>query len=165
MKFLIAMVLITVMLGAGCVGVIANGSTQQIQVTSVPPGANIRVDGVESNLITPSIVTLERDREHQIEVYAPAGKNTEEDSRHVFIEKKTDGGIVIADIIFTGLIGLIIDSGTGALYRLEPPSVDVYFDAVETSHTEQASTRGVSGALAAVGLCVLLVSFIAFTSS
>jgi hypothetical protein len=40
------------------------------------------------------------------------------------IQRTTDTGIIVADLLLTGLIGLAVDTG-GGMYKLEPAEVVV----------------------------------------
>lgn len=100
---------------AGC-GTIINGSTQQITIQSAPSGASVAVNGVR-NAETPAILSLSRKTGHALEIeldgYEPFQMN---------IERGTSGW-VWGNIVFGGLIGLVVDASTGGMYKLTPDQI------------------------------------------
>lgn len=124
---MIAMISLT-----GCIGVIANGSSQDITINSVPAGAIVRIDdGIAGN--TPMVADLGRAESHTVQVeldgYEPYT---------AVLSRSADGGIIIADIFLTGGLGLIIDLATGGLYKLSPDEIMATFENV--SMTEDSFT-------------------------
>lgn len=96
---------------------IMQGSQQPVAVSSTPAGAAISVDGQEMGT-TPATLRLSRKDSHvlslQLDGYMPYSMT---------LEKKTSGW-VWGNVVFGGLVGLVVDSSTGAMYRLTPGSVD-----------------------------------------
>ena len=91
----------------GC-GAILNSGTATV---TVPPGAT--VDGV------PGTVQVSQKRSHQVQL--PSGQRC-------VIESGVSGGYVVADILLTGLLGVIIDGVTAdwnTLHADECPGVSV----------------------------------------
>lgn len=118
MRILTILMAATVMLFAGCIGVITKGGSQPVTINSSPEGAVIMVDGVDSGE-TPLVLELDRAESHTVTV-TMAGY--EEESFR--IARKTDGGVILLDVLLTGGIGLLIDMGSGAMYNLEPDRID-----------------------------------------
>lgn len=113
---MIAMVSLT-----GCIGVIFNGSSQDITINSVPEGAMVRIDGgIAGN--TPLVVDLGRSESHTVQI-----DMDNYESYTTTLTRSADGGIIIADIFLTGGIGLLIDLATGGLYKLSPDEVTATF--------------------------------------
>lgn len=96
---------------------IMQGSTQKVAVNSTPVGATITVDG-QSMGTTPATLRLARKDKHVVRLdldgYAPY---------EMTLEKKTSGW-VWGNIMFGGVVGVVVDGSTGAMYRLTPTSVD-----------------------------------------
>lgn len=105
---------------AGC-GTIINGSTQDVNVASTPTGAIIRVNGVQ-NAQTPAMLALDRKSSHTIELdlngYEP----------YVMQLKRSTSGWVWGNIVFGGLIGLVVDASTGGMYKLNPEQVAIQLE-------------------------------------
>lgn len=103
----------------GC-GAIFNGTRQTIQATSAPDAATITTQPLTSEFTTPASLNLERKYNYTLtferEGYRPA---TFQIQRHM------QGGILALDILFTGLLGVIIDAATGAWYKLSPETAVV----------------------------------------
>jgi hypothetical protein len=96
---------------------IMHGSNQSVAFNSTPAGASISVDGTPMG-VTPAVLRLERKSEHTVRLdlagYAPFEMQL----------KKRLSGWVWGNIVFGGIIGVIVDGTTGAMYRLSPGEVD-----------------------------------------
>lgn len=101
-------------------GAIFNGTSQTITATSAPDQARITTEPNTGNYTTPASISFERKNSYTLtfarDGYKPATFQ---------IQKKLQGGIVVLDVLFTGLIGVIIDAATGAWYKLSPESAVV----------------------------------------
>jgi len=100
----------------GCATII-HGASQDIRVTSQPSGATVRVDGTATT--TPGVLKLERKRAYTL-MFEKQGYQPVE--VHL---KQTFDGWVWGNIIFGGIIGLVIDYAGGAAYKLTPSEVNV----------------------------------------
>lgn len=101
---------------SGC-ATIVHGRSQDVALASTPPGATVKIDGVQTT--TPGKVTLRRDQDYNA-TFEKEGYST----RQVKIEKEGSWWL-LGNIIFGGIIGLIIDLAAGGAYDLEPDSVDI----------------------------------------
>lgn len=101
----------------GCASMI-NGSTQNIPVSTDPPGALVRVDG-QGSFYTPTTLTLERKQPHTITI-SKEGYYQEQ----VSITQATSGAVA-GNILLGGLIGWGVDAMTGAQYNLLPDVIHV----------------------------------------
>jgi hypothetical protein len=103
------------MLFSGC-ATIVNGTTQKVAFTSEPPGATVTVDGVPIGN-TPTSIDLKRDSVHSV---------TFEKDGYVASEHTVIQGAswwFAGNILLGGIIGMMVDSSTGAMYNLTPDSV------------------------------------------
>ncbi|CAN5400346.1 hypothetical protein BH23BAC1_BH23BAC1_21270 [soil metagenome] len=95
---------------------IINGSRQPISISSSPSGAKITIDGIPT-AATPFIAKLKRRDYHFIKIemdgYLPS---------EILLARKVSGWIA-GNIVFGGLVGLILDVATGSMYRLTPEQV------------------------------------------
>ena len=103
----------------GC-GVIFGGTRENITATSAPDGARITMSPSAGSFTTPASMSLERKHNYTLtftkDGYEPATFQ---------INRSIRGGIVVLDVLFTGLLGVIIDAVTGGWYKLEPKSAVV----------------------------------------
>jgi hypothetical protein len=100
---------------------IMQGSQQPVAVSSTPAGAAITVDGKAMGT-TPATLLLARKESHVVSLlldgYLPY---------NMTLEKKTSGW-VWGNIVFGGVVGVVVDASTGAMYRLTPGNVDANMD-------------------------------------
>jgi hypothetical protein len=102
---------------AGCATIIS-GTTQDIGVTSVPPGAIVTADPGGMRVTTPAKITLHRKEApyhltFTLDGYQPYS---------VMISAETNGWI-FGNLIIGGLIGILIDSSSGAMNVLSPEAI------------------------------------------
>lgn len=96
---------------------IVSGSKQNVKFSSNPSVATIFIDEVEVGK-TPFEIKLARKSEHSVMVKLE-GYQTYQTK----LTKKFNGWYV-GNILFGGIIGLIIDPITGAMYNLSPGEID-----------------------------------------
>lgn len=96
---------------------IISGSKQKVNFRSNPAAASIFIDEVEVGK-TPFEIKLERKKEHHVMIKLD-GYQTYETN----LTKKFNAWY-IGNILFGGLIGIIIDPITGAIYNLSPDEVN-----------------------------------------
>jgi hypothetical protein len=99
---------------AGC-GALLHGSRQDIQVQSSVPGATVQTSPTSMTVNAPGTLSLERKNNYVLTFsapgYAPATVN---------VTNSIGTGTVIADVLLTGLIGVVVDGLTGSWYGLNP---------------------------------------------
>lgn len=100
----------------GCATIIHGGS-QEVSVASSPSGAKVEVDGQDAGE-TPVTKKLDRSGQHTITVDLDGYE-----SESVIVEKDLSGW-VWGNIVFGGLIGLVVDASTGGMYNLEPAQIN-----------------------------------------
>lgn len=114
---------------SSCATVIS-GTHQYVDISSEPAGATVLIDGKEAGR-TPLEYQLKRSSDHMVRLelagYAPY---------EIKIDK-TFNPWVIGNVIIGGVIGIVVDSVTGAVYRLTPDEIDAtlkrgYASAAET---------------------------------
>jgi len=96
-------------------GVIFHGTRQVIQANSSPSGAKIEVSPSKEEYTTPASMNLER-KNNCVLTFSKKGYT----SATFNIQKKLSAGPVVLDVLFTGLLGVIVDAATGAWYNLSP---------------------------------------------
>ena len=92
---------------------IMHGTSQQVGINSQPAGATVVVDSQTAGT-TPVAAKLARKRSHRITVTMPGYQQFE------MVTTRKTSGWVWGNIVFGGLIGLIVDASTGGLYDVRP---------------------------------------------
>jgi hypothetical protein len=115
-RILISLIVLISIVLTNC-ATIVNGTKQQVTFYSTPSKANVVVDGASVGM-TPMFLELTRKSDHfvkiQIDGYIPY---------EIKLTKKVDA-IIIGNILIGGLIGIIIDASTGAMYKLTPKDIN-----------------------------------------
>lgn len=117
MRVFTSILVCIVYLSTGC-AVISHGSKQTIPVQSSPNAVSVGISGM--SYTTPTTLELERKNEYVLS-FSKDGY----ESAQIQITKHLSGGYVAADILLTGLLGVVIDGITGAWYNLKPESITV----------------------------------------
>ena len=100
----------------GC-ATIVQGRSQDIPLASTPPGAMVKIDGVQTT--TPGKVTLRRDQSYNA-VFEKQGYPPQQAKL-----ESTASWWLLGNLIFGGLIGLVIDLAAGGGYKLVPAGIDM----------------------------------------
>jgi hypothetical protein len=120
MRFVLAAAL---MLVTSCASIV-HQTTQQIPVRSDPPGAAVTVAcgdvANDPKLVTPTVVTVHRKPEHCAITLSKDGF----DAKNVSLSRSMSGWY-LGNIVFGGIIGLIVDAANGAMYNRSPAAIDV----------------------------------------
>lgn len=93
-----------------------NSTTQRVNISSDPPGAQVAVDNMPAG-VTPTTIELKRKSQHTVKI-EKAGYLPQEET----ILQSTSGWLA-GDIIAGGLIGLGVDAASGGMYNLTPDSI------------------------------------------
>lgn len=98
----------------GC-ATIFHGSNEDISVQSSPAGAKVTTTPSTGTYTTPTELNLARKNSYVLDFTAP-GYSTASFN----IQNSISGGYVVADVLLTGLVGVVVDGLTGAWYNLSP---------------------------------------------
>ena len=112
-------VVLTGVLVSGCASII-HGSRQDVRVVSNPSGAVVRVNLNNTATTTPGILTLNRKEIGYVLTFEKQGYKPVEVSL-----RRTVDGWLFGNIIFGGVIGIVIDFASGSAYKLTPDEVEV----------------------------------------
>ena len=123
-RFILALVATSVILLASC-ATLSHGSSQEIQVASDPPGAQVLVDNDPVPYATPTTIMLNRRDDHVL-VFR---KNGYQDYRTSLT--RSTSGAVAGNLVVGGIVGAATDYSSGAAYTLS--SADLNGD-VLTAH-------------------------------
>jgi PEGA domain-containing protein len=113
--------LLSITLTPAC-GTIINGTSEDIDASSFPSGAEITLDGKPAG-VTPCQLTLERDENHFAEFRHP--KYPGQVLKINF--ERSFNGMTFTNVIFGGLIGAGVDAASGANYSFTPDPVHADF--------------------------------------
>ena len=113
------MTMLAAVLLTGC-GAIMHGARQNIDVQSSPVGAKVETSPATGTYTTPTTLNLERKNSYVLTFSSP-GYNPATFNLH----NGVGTGTVIADVLLTGLIGVVVDGMTGSWYGLEPETANV----------------------------------------
>lgn len=98
-------------------GTIMQGTTQQVGISSNPSDANVTING-QTYGKTPMIIDLKRKDSHMVKIELDGYQPYE-----TTLTRSTSGW-VWGNILFGGLIGLVVDSSAGGMYKLTPEQID-----------------------------------------
>jgi len=95
---------------------IVNGRTQPVTVMSEPPGAQVKIDNIPVGT-TPTTMELKRGDVHQVTI--------EKDGYVLDNEavSQSTSGWFAGNILLGGIVGMIVDYSTGAMYNLNPTNI------------------------------------------
>ncbi len=125
MKIKIITIGIFTLLMSSCAS-IAHGPTQIVDFSSQPSGATITIDGKEFGKTPQSIELRRKGREK-----GDKSKKQQYDVKislngfypyEIKIKREMDGWF-LGNLLFGGLIGIIVDASNGAMYKLSPDQV------------------------------------------
>lgn len=104
---------------SGC-GVIFGGTTKTITVASTPTEARLTTAPLTGSFTTPASLTLNRKTAYTLVVWKEGYQEAQ-----FPITKSMRVGPLILDILFTGLIGVVVDAATGGWWDLQPEEAAV----------------------------------------
>jgi PEGA domain len=117
MKIIIkSLLLSSIVLFSSCATIIS-GSRQSVEINSEPSSAKVYVNEIEIGT-TPVQKKLKRNQEYQLILKLDGYKTYE-----TKLERKFNAWY-IGNIVFGGLIGIIVDPITGAIHKLEPEEIE-----------------------------------------
>ena len=120
-------VLITVvgLLTFNCASIF-KGSSADVRVNSTPSGAEIFINGIDRGT-TPQTMSLKRNKD-----YVLTFKKEGYEDLNFEIHKKFDVGTTVVGNIFSwGLLGILVDLGTGAAFSLTPADIEANMEALQ----------------------------------
>ena len=113
----------------GC-STIIKGSKQSVIISSNPSEANVYVNGIHLGK-TPAMARLMRKNTQLIKI------ELEGYSPYLTILESRFNGWIFGNIIFGGLVGIIVDAATGSMYSLKPEQVQARFELAQGSLLEK----------------------------
>jgi len=101
---------------SGC-ATVAHGTRQKVLVVTEPSGATVRADGRAAK--TPTELLLARKTSHRVTIHKP-GYHTVE-----LLVERAGSAMIAGNIVSGGVVGLGVDSATGAGHKLLPREAQV----------------------------------------
>ncbi|MSR20940.1 MAG: hypothetical protein EXR91_08180 [Gemmatimonadetes bacterium] len=97
-------------------------------ITSIPAAATLATVPPSGEFTTPASVQLERKHSYTVTARRQGYRDATGQ-----ITRKLRTGPVILDILFTGLLGVVVDAATGGWYDLQPENVILSLEQVDAS--------------------------------
>ena len=124
-KFKILVLVSTIFL-TSCATIVSR-STQEVRFLSTPQRADIVINGVSRGR-TPAVIDLKRKTQsYKIEI-----EKEGYETHTVFLDRKLNGW-VWGNILGGGIIGLVVDYGTGAMYKLSREQISIELEKQEVA--------------------------------
>jgi hypothetical protein len=137
-KLGIGLVLLSVIVALSACAAIFKGSSEEIELSSDPQGAKIYLNNQYVG-ITPTYMKLESKKTYHFEFKKDGYK-----TRPVFLGNSVGAGWVILDILFGGIIGIVVDAATGSWYELDNSMVFAPLEVGNEGGTSTPVSRGSS---------------------
>jgi hypothetical protein len=123
-KFATLALLVAAGLGlSGCATILGGGTSQSVSVASQPAGATFVIkasSGIQfASGASPQTVALPRKHEYQIEFTAPGYQ------KQTMTLTQGINGWFWVNLLFGGVVGMVIDGVDGAMHKLEPAVVNI----------------------------------------
>ena len=97
---------------------IFSGTKQNVRFSSNPPSALVFIDDVEAGK-TPFEMKLNRKSEHSVKMELDGYQTYQTDLTQKF------NAWTIGNVVLGGVIGLVVDVSTGAMYNLSPGAINI----------------------------------------
>lgn len=118
-KWLILLILAFCLWMAGC-GAMFNGSYKTIDIQGAPSGAKITGNPDIGEYTLPTSLSLSRKHSYVLTFSKEGYKDAK-----INIRQNAQFGIIVLDVLMTGLIGVVVDAATGDWNNLSPDQVSV----------------------------------------
>ncbi len=112
---------------SGC-GAMFNGSSKVIEVQGSPEGAKISGNPDIGSYTLPASLSLSRKNSYVLTFSKEGYKDAK-----VNIKASAQFGIIVLDVLLTGLIGVVVDAATGSWNGLSPDQVSVSLEKADMS--------------------------------
>jgi len=106
-----------IMLLSGC-GAMFQGSNQTVDIQSTPSGAKFTGSPGIGEYTTPASVKLSRKNSYDVTFTKEGYK-----SATAHIGATANFGYILLDVLFTGLVGVVVDAATGSWNSLSPETI------------------------------------------
>lgn len=117
--FFCILILGIIFINTNC-GTMFGGSRQTVKVETSPNNISFTVEPSKMVYTAPTSLSLER-KNNYILTFEKEGY----ESRKFEIERNIRYEIIILDVLFTGIVGVAVDWGTGGWYKLSPEFLNI----------------------------------------
>ena len=137
-NLIISLLVSSAMIISGC-GAIFTGSTTTVPLSTTPAGALVSSNPPSGQMETPTSIVLDKGHDYVLKFekdgYEPAT---------IMINKRVSAGMVVLDVLFTGLIGVVVDAVTNGWNTHSPSSVNMTLKkaAADASLPEEVHIQG-----------------------
>jgi len=125
----LSMIIVIVMLNS-C-ATLLSGTKQEVYVNTEPQGAKILVNGMDQGVLTPATLIVKRQKQS---VYTFQKQGYEDGTVAQYGSFNT---VSLVNILIGGIIGIIIDASSGAMWEYSNPNVFYRFNSLPYTPTEQ----------------------------
>jgi len=124
---------------SGCGLILGGGSRQTIQVQTSPADTKVSTSPETGEYTAPTTLDLKRNTDYSIRFtkdgYSPAS---------IQLESHVRAGYVVADVLLTGLVGVVVDAASGGWSKLSPESATVTLTKVAMQPGPDSVTVGLT---------------------
>ncbi|HEY7877210.1 MAG TPA: hypothetical protein VIC55_03250 [Gemmatimonadaceae bacterium] len=124
---------------SGCGLILGGGSRQTIQVQTSPADTKVSTTPETGEYTAPTTLDLKRNTDYTIRFakdgYSPAS---------IQLESHVRAGYVVADVLLTGLVGVVVDAASGGWSKLSPESASVTLTKVAMQPGPDSVTVGLT---------------------
>ena len=110
---------------------IVNGRNQKVPVVTIPDGATVTMETTQQ--ISPATLSLDRSHNFYVIKVEKEGYKTVE-----ITLKRGNNGWLWGNVLFGGIIGLVIDFSTSSAYKFIPDKVNVNLEEANSTSGAQA---------------------------
>ena len=140
------LVAVFVTFGTGCASILGGGGRKTVNVSTTPENANFTITDEKGEVVhqgrTPELVDLKSGKVYGRKSYTVTFSSDTYPEREVVLKSKINGWY-FGNIVFGGLIGLlIVDPATGAMWTL-PAELDVNLSSAPEVATLPLNDRGI----------------------
>lgn len=124
---------------SGCGLILGGGSRQTIQVQASPADTKVATTPETGDYTAPTTLDLKRNTDYTIRFakdgYSPGS---------IQLESHVRAGYVVADVLLTGLVGVVVDAASGGWSKLSPESASVTLTKVAMQPGPDSVTVGLT---------------------
>lgn len=124
---------------SGCGLILGGGSRQTIQVMASPADTKVSTAPETAEYTAPTTLDLKRNTDYTIRFakdgYSPAS---------IQLESHVRAGYVVADVLLTGLVGVVVDAASGGWSKLSPETASVTLTKVAMQPGPDSVTVGLT---------------------
>ena len=123
----------------GCGLILGGGSRQTIQIQASPTDTKVSTSPETGEYTAPTALDLKRNTDYTIRFakdgYSPASMQ---------LESHVRAGYVVADVLLTGLVGVVVDAASGGWSKLSPETASITLTKVALQPGPDSVTVGLT---------------------